>query len=91
MIRVTIKQLEDRIKTINGLTNNKYQLRLGTTTGCGVDISINGEWQAEKVNGFSKDNSIKNFTNKEAMAFLNKMFGNEIREIITKEIGNNNV
>ena len=72
MRRITIKQLEQRIDTINGLTNNKYEIKLWQTTGCGVDISINGEWQ-------SKD---KNFTNKEAMDLLNSKFGDEIRQII---------
>ena len=74
MRRSTIKQLEQRIDTINGLTNNKYDIKLWTTTGCGVDISINGEWLA-------KD---KNFTNKEAMQLLDDKFNDEIRKIIIK-------
>jgi hypothetical protein len=73
-MRVTIKQLEERIKTINGLTNNKYELKLHTTTGCGVDISINGEYQADNLNRL--------FTNKEAMELLDKKFSKEIRQII---------
>lgn len=73
-MRVTIKQLQQRINTINGLTNNKYNVKLFVTQGCGVDISINGEYQAT--------NSERHFTNKEAMEFLDKRFNDEIREII---------
>lgn len=76
MRRITIKQLEQRIDTINGLTNNKYELRLYTTTGCGVDIKINGVFQSEVLN------NNKNFTNKEAMDLLNSKFGDEIRQIV---------
>ena len=73
-MRITVKQLEERIKTINELTNNKYEIRLFTTTGCGVDISINGEYQAK--------DSIKHFSNKEAMELLDKKFSKEIRNIM---------
>lgn len=72
MKRISIKQLEDRIRVINSLTNNKYEVKLWVTTGCGVDISINGEWQ-------SKD---KNFTNKEAKKLLDSKFNEEIRKIV---------
>lgn len=75
-MRISIKQLRDRIDTINGLTNHKYNIRLYETTKCGVDISINDEYQAEK-------NNLKRlFTNKEAMELLNNTFGLEVRKII---------
>lgn len=73
-MRITIKQLEERINTINELTDNKYNIKLFSTTGCGVDICINGEWQAADLK--------KHFTNKEAMELLNKKFSREIRNII---------
>lgn len=73
-MRITIKQLEERIKTINELTNNKYELKLFITTGCGVDISINGEYQADNLNRL--------FTNKEVMDLLDKKFNKEIKQII---------
>lgn len=73
-MRITIKRLEERINTINSLTNNKYEIKLFKTTGCGVDISINGEWQ-------STDNE-KHFTNKEALDLLDRKFNKEIRQII---------
>lgn len=73
-MRITIKQLEDRIETINGLTDNKYNIKLFVTKGCGVDICINGEWQSTDLKN--------HFTNKEAMELLNKRFGKEIRDII---------
>ena len=72
--RVTIKQLEDRIETINGLTDNKYNIKLFVTKGCGVDLCINGEWQATDLNN--------HFTNKQAMEILNNRFSREIRNII---------
>ena len=71
-MRVTIKQLEDRMETINKLTNNKYKIHLYKTTGCGVNIVINNEFINEK-----------NLTNKEAMDLLDKKFNKEIRNIIT--------
>lgn len=75
-MRISIKQLRDRIDTINSLTNYKYNIRLYETTGCGVDISINDEYQTEK-------NNLKRlYTNKEAMELLNNTFGLEIREIV---------
>lgn len=75
-MRISIKQLRDRINTINSLTNYKYNIRLYETTRCGVDISINGEYQTEK-------NNLKRlYTNKEAMKLLNNIFGLEIREIV---------
>jgi hypothetical protein len=73
-MRISIKQLEERIETINSLTNNKYNIKLFATKGCGVDICINGEWQATDLKN--------HFTNKEAMELLNKRFGKEIRSII---------
>lgn len=73
-MRITIKQLQERIDTINYFTNNKYDIRLFVTTGCGVDISVNGEWKAT--------DDKNHFTNKEAMEFLDKTFNKEIREII---------
>lgn len=72
-MRISVKELESRINTINELTNNKYQLKLFTTTGCGVDISINGEWQKS------------NMANKEAMQLLNEKFGKEIRKIMLEQ------
>ena len=71
-MRVTIKQLEDRMETINKLTNNKYKIHLYKTTGCGVNIVINNEFVSEK-----------NLSNKEAMDLLDKKFNKEIRNIIT--------
>ena len=77
-MRISIKELKDRIETINSLTNNKYELSLYTTTGCGVDIKINGIYQAELLH------TDRLFTNKEAMQLLNNKFGKEIREIVSK-------
>ena len=74
-MRITIKQLEERIKTINSLTNNKYKIHLYKTTGCGVNIVINNQFQSEE-----------NLTNKEAMDLLDKLFNKEIRKIIMEEI-----
>ena len=71
-MRVTIKQLDDRIETINKLTNYKYKIHLYKTTGCGVNIVINNEFLSEK-----------NLSNKEAMILLDKKFNKEIRNIIT--------
>ena len=76
MRRISTKELEDRIKVINDYTNNKYDLRLYTTTGCGVDIKINGKFQTEEL----KMN--RNFTNKEAMKLLDDRFSKEIRSIV---------
>ena len=74
-MRITIKQLEERIKTINGLTNNKYKIHLYKTTGCGVNIVVNDQFQSEE-----------NLSNKEAMYLLDKLFNKEIRKIIMEEI-----
>ena len=73
-MRITIKQLEERIKTINDLTNNKYKIHLYKTTGCGVNIVVNDQFQSEE-----------NLTNKEAMDLLDKLFNKEIRKIIMEE------
>lgn len=73
-MRITIKRLKEKIETINYLTNYKYDITLFVTTGGGVDISINGEYQAT--------DSEKHLTNKEAYALLEKRFSKEIREII---------
>jgi hypothetical protein len=77
MRRISIKALESRIDTINGLTDNKYELRLFTTTGCGVDIKVNGKWVTSDEMHIER-----NLTNKEAMEYLNNRFGQEIREIV---------
>ena len=74
-MRITIKQLEERIKTINGLTNNQYKIHLYKTTGCGVNIVVNDQFQSEE-----------NLSNKEAMDLLDKLFNKEIRKIIMEEI-----
>jgi hypothetical protein len=76
-MRITIKRLEERIDTINGLTNNKYNIHLYKTTGCGVNIVVNGEFQTEE-----------NVSNKEAMEILDKKFNKEIREIIKRRVTN---
>ena len=76
MRRISIKELESRVRVINSYTNNKYDLRLYTTTGCGVDIKINGVFQTEEL-GMNR-----NFTNKEAMKLLDDKFSAEIRNIV---------
>lgn len=76
MLRISTKKLEDRIKTINNYTNNKYDIRLHTTTGCGVDLKINGTWITEEL-GIER-----NLTNKEAMEILSERFDKEIRNIV---------
>lgn len=78
MKRVSIKQLEERIDTINSLTNYKYDIHLYTTQGCGVDLKINGKYISEEIN---KQDLL---SNKEAMEYLNNSFGKEIREIVIK-------
>jgi hypothetical protein len=70
-MRITIKQLEERIRLINSLTRNKYKIHLYKTTGCGVNVVVNGEFQTEK-----------NISNKEAMKLLDEMFGDEVRKIV---------
>lgn len=72
-MRISAKQLEERINTINRLTNNKYNLKLWNTTGCGVNISINGKWQKN------------NMANIEAMKLLDKKFNKEIRKIVLEQ------
>ena len=74
-MRITIKQLEERIKTINDLTNNKYKIHLYRTTGCGVNIVVNNQFQSEK-----------NLTNKGAMNLLDKLFNEEVKKIIIEEV-----
>ena len=45
------------------------------TTGCGVNIVVNNQFQSEE-----------NLTNKEAMDLLDKLFNKEIRKIIMEEV-----
>lgn len=78
-MRVSIKQLKERINTINCYTNYKYNIKLWATTGCGVDLKINEEWQSDLLNNGKK------FTNKEAMQLLDKKFNKEIRKIILEQ------
>ena len=74
IMRITIKKLEEKIERINWLTKYKYDIKLFVTKGCGVDISINGEYQST--------NSEKHLTNKEAYELLDEKFSKEIRQII---------
>lgn len=83
-MRISIQRLKDRIRVINSYTNNKYNIKLWETTGCGVDISINGVWQRDELN------KKRNFTNKEAMELLDSRFNDEIRTIIMKQYGREN-
>lgn len=71
-MRITIKQLEDRIATINSLTNNKYNIHLYKTTCCGVNIVVNNEFKSQN-----------NMNNKDAMTLLDNLFEKEIRQIVT--------
>lgn len=66
-MRITIKQLENRINTINSIL--KTNIRLYKTIGCGVQLVINNE--------FVGDNLI---SNKEAMEYLDKTYNKQIRE-----------
>ena len=76
MKRVSIKELKSRIDLINDLLGT--DIRLLTTTGCGVDLKVNDEWVSK--------NDKNHLTNKEAMTYLNDKYGEQIREITIKTI-----
>lgn len=73
MVRITIKNLEDRINTINSLLGK--DIRLWKTTGCGVDIKIDNHWISEYF-------ADKNLTNKQAMAYLDREYGEAVKKRI---------
>lgn len=74
-MRITTKQLEERIKTINYFL--KTDITLYKTKCCGVDLRIEGEYVSKQFND-------KLLTNKQAMEYLDKKYNQKIRELIIK-------
>lgn len=72
-MRISEKQLESRINTINSLTNNKYDIKLQRY----IDYYL-------IVNG--KEVNDKQLTGKEVMKYLDDNFNEEIRNIIKEMI-----
>ena len=68
-MRITENQLENRIKVINSLTNNKYNIKLKKY----IDYYL-------EVNG--QEVNEKQWNGKQVMKYLDDTFNNEIRQII---------
>lgn len=73
--RISLKNLKEKAERINYFTKNNVYISEGLD---GVDVAINGEYQAELIKGVDKNNVVKLFTNKEAMNLLDIKFSDDL-------------